>query len=80
MLSASQFDYGARDARIQSAPVQYRNMHIVTLADYERAMRVALHDAESTRTRILARLAQLRELDVRGRALLRVAPLPATFD
>jgi hypothetical protein len=51
-----------------------------TLADYERAARVVLRDAENVAHRVGSRLAELREQDRRARALTCVAPLPCTFE
>ena len=44
-----------------------------TLCGFERATKVALRDTAALHTLIQTRLRELRELDVRGRALLRDA-------
>jgi hypothetical protein len=45
----------------------------LTLADYERAARVALRDADAIRARLRRQLHELYELDARGHALRRDA-------
>jgi len=47
-----------------------------TLDDLERACRVFLRDTEMTRFQLEWRLAELRDMEERGRALTCVAPLP----
>ncbi|MGF6957970.1 hypothetical protein [Paraburkholderia youngii] len=49
-----------------------------SLADYERAFAVFVRDTETTRHRIELKLAELREKEDRGRALMCVAALPIT--
>ncbi|CAE6856840.1 hypothetical protein R75461_07757 [Paraburkholderia nemoris] len=53
-----------------------RNVHprrVLTLADYERAARVALRDADAIHARLTRQLLELRALEGRGHALLRDA-------
>jgi hypothetical protein len=47
-----------------------------TLDDFERACRVFLRDTAMTSLQLEWRLAELREAEERGRALMCVAPLP----
>ncbi|HEY3620031.1 MAG TPA: hypothetical protein VGK96_24750 [Candidatus Sulfotelmatobacter sp.] len=53
-----------------------RHREACTLADYERAFNVFLRDNEMTRLRMEWKLAQLRDEEERGRALMCVTPLP----
>lgn len=56
-----------------------RHHHPLTLADYERAARVFMRDTAILRAAMEVKLAELREQEQRGRALLRVAPLPCSY-
>ncbi|OLL27449.1 hypothetical protein BTH42_31885 [Burkholderia sp. SRS-W-2-2016] len=58
------------DFRIEGKRVIFVSTRVPTLADYERAARVVLRDAENITHHVGGRLAALRDQDMRARALL----------